>query len=193
MAADNVKLGEFNLDGIPPAPRGVPQIEVTFNIDVNGILNVSAKDKGTGKSQHITIQSSRLTEAEIERMKRDAEVNEGTDRQRKEAAEIRNEADSLAYNAEKTLRDLGDKVEATEKARVEQEIADLREVSAKDDAARTRQAIDTLTKSLHALSQKLYASQEQPAGSGAAPGPDETAGSSGAGETVDAEFSDKEA
>ena len=101
MAADNVKLGEFNLDGIPPAPRGVPQIEVTFNIDVNGILNVSAKDKGTGKSQHITIQSSRLTEAEIERMKRDAEVNEGTDRQRKEAAEIRNEADSLAYNAEK--------------------------------------------------------------------------------------------
>ncbi len=192
MAADNVKLGEFNLDGIPPAPRGVPQIEVTFNIDVNGILNVSAKDKGTGKSQHITIQSSRLTEEEIERMKREAEMNEGADRQRKEAAEARNEADSLAYNAEKTLKDLGDKVEAPERARVEQEIADLREAASKDDLARTRQAIETLTKSLHALSQKLYAAQDQSGGE--APhqeGPKESP--SGEGETVDAEFSDKEA
>ena len=192
MAADNVKLGEFNLDGIPPAPRGVPQIEVTFNIDVNGILNVSAKDKGTGKSQHITIQSSRLTEEEIERMKREAEMNEGADRQRKEAAEARNEADSLAYNAEKTLKDLGDKVEAPERARVEQEIADLREAASKDDLARTRQAIETLTKSLHALSQKLYAAQDQSGGEAPHPeGPKESP--SGEGETVDAEFSDKEA
>jgi len=192
MAADNVKLGEFNLDGIPPAPRGVPQIEVTFNIDVNGILNVSAKDKGTGKSQHITIQSSRLTEEEIERMKREAEMNEGADRQRKEAAEARNEADSLAYNAEKTLKDLGDKVEAPERARVEQEIADLREAATKDDLARTRQAMETLTKSLHALSQKLYAAQDQSGGEAPHPeGPKE--GPSGEGETVDAEFSDKEA
>ena len=192
MAADNVKLGEFNLDGIPPAPRGVPQIEVTFNIDVNGILNVSAKDKGTGKSQHITIQSSRLTEEEIERMKREAEMNEGADRQRKEAAEARNEADSLAYNAEKTLKDLGDKVEAPERARVEQEIADLREAASKDDLARTRQAIETLTKSLHALSQKLYAAQDQSGGEAPNPeGPKESP--SGEGETVDAEFSDKEA
>jgi molecular chaperone DnaK len=117
MAADNVSLGRFFLDGIPPAPRGVPQIEVTFNIDVNGILNVTAKDKATGKSQHITIQSSRLSEEEIERMKNEAESNEDADRKKKELAEARNEADSTVYNTEKLLRDLGDKVTPERKAK----------------------------------------------------------------------------
>ncbi|HPU78280.1 MAG TPA: molecular chaperone DnaK, partial [Thermosynergistes sp.] len=129
MAADNVTLGRFVLDGIPPAPRGVPQIEVTFNIDVNGILNVTAKDKATGRSQHVTIHSSRLSEAEIERMRKEAEANEEADRRKKELADARNEADSLIYNTEKLLRDLGDKVTASEKAQVEQEIESLRNVA----------------------------------------------------------------
>lgn len=114
MAADNVSLGRFFLDGIPPAPRGVPQIEVTFNIDVNGILNVTAKDLATGKAQQITIQSSRLSEEEIERMRREAEANEEADK-RKRAGRCQNEADSAVYNAEKLLRDLGDKVTQDEK------------------------------------------------------------------------------
>jgi len=100
MAADNVKLGSFTLDGIPPAPRGIPQIEVTFNIDVNGILNVSAKDKGTGKEQKVTIQSSRLSDDEIEKMKKQAEEHEKDDLQRRDAAEVKNESDGVVYQAE---------------------------------------------------------------------------------------------
>ena len=118
MAADNVTLGKFNLDGIPPAPRGIPQIEVTFDIDANGIVNVTAKDKGTGKAQHITIQSSRLTEADIDKMRRDAESHEDEDKRKKELIEARNEADSFVYNAEKSLKDLGYKVTESEKAAV---------------------------------------------------------------------------
>ena len=192
MAKDNVSLGKFFLDGIPTAPRGVPQIEVTFNIDVNGILNVTAKDRGTSKSQHITIQSSNLSDQDIEKMKHDAEANEEEDRKKKEAAELKNEADSLTYQAEKTLKDLDDKVTAEEKGRVESEIAALRSASEGSDPEVTKKAVETLTKSLHELSQRLYAAQQD---QGEAP----SSGTSGSGEasgtseeTVDAEFADKD-
>ena len=109
MAADNVLLGTFSLDGIAPAPRGIPQIEVTFNIDVNGILNVSAKDKGTGKEQKITIQSSSLSKDQIEKMKAEAEAHEAEDTKKKELIEAKNMADSIIYQSEKTLKDLGDR------------------------------------------------------------------------------------
>ncbi len=192
MAKDNVSLGKFFLDGIPSAPRGVPQIEVTFNIDVNGILNVNAKDKGTSKSQHITIQSSNLSEQEIEKMKHDAEAHEEEDRKKKEAAELKNEADSLSYQAEKTLKDLGDKVTAEEKSRVESEIAALRSASEGEDPEVTKKAVETLTASLHELSQRLYAAQQEQPGEAPseAPGTDSSGGTSE--ETVDAEFADKD-
>ncbi len=121
MAADNMTLGRFQLTGIPPAPRGVPQIEVTFDIDVNGIVNVSAKDLGTGKEQQITITgNSGLSEEDIQRMVKEAEAHAEEDREEKEAAEARNEADNLIYSVEKTLKDLGDKVTAEQKRKVEE-------------------------------------------------------------------------
>lgn len=126
MAADNVLLGTFSLDGIAPAPRGIPQIEVTFNIDVNGILNVSAKDKGTGKEQKITIQSSSLTKDQIEKMKAEAEAHEAEDTKKKELIEAKNMADSIIYQSEKTLKDLGDKVTPEEKGAVNAKIDELK-------------------------------------------------------------------
>ena len=183
MAADNVTLGKFFLDGIPPAPRGMPQIEVTFDIDVNGILNVSARDKGTSREQHVTIQSSRLTEAEIERMRRTAEENLESDRKRKELADARNEGDSLIYSTEKTLSDLGDKATDAEKTRVREEIDHLRGKLAGEDPGEIRQACEILTKSLHEMSARLYdqaAGQQEAQQGSSGPGTD--------GDTVDAEF-----
>ena len=192
MAADNVTLGRFVLDGIPPAPRGVPQIEVTFNIDVNGILNVTAKDKATGRSQHVTIHSSRLSEAEIERMRKEAEANEEADRRRKELADARNEADSLIYNTEKLLKDLGDKVTASEKAQVEQEIESLRNVAKGEDAQAIKSSCEKLTSRLHELSSRLYAqAQAQQAEGGAADSAQAPGGAPHEGPTVDAEFRDQ--
>jgi molecular chaperone DnaK len=192
MAADNVTLGRFVLDGIPPAPRGVPQIEVTFNIDVNGILNVTAKDKATGRSQHVTIHSSRLSEAEIERMRKEAEANEEADRRRKELADARNEADSLIYNTEKLLKDLGDKVTASEKAQVEQEIESLRNVAKGEDVQAIKSSCEKLTSRLHELSSRLYAqAQAQQAGGGAADSAQAPGGAPNEGPTVDAEFRDQ--
>jgi len=161
MANDNVELGRFILDGIPPAPRGVPQIEVTFEVDANGIVNVTAKDKGTGKAQHITIQSSRLSEAEIERLRREAEQHEEEDRRKKELAEARNEAESFVYNTEKTLKDLGDKLTPEERTPIEEKIRQLRELTAKEDAAAIRGGIEELTKALHGISQKIYSQGQQ--------------------------------
>lgn len=183
MAGDNVTLGKFFLDGIPPAPRGIPQIEVTFDIDVNGILNVSAKDKGTSREQHVTIQSSRLREEEIEKMRREAEENQESDRKKKELIDARNEADSLIYNTEKMLTDLGEKVSEDEKARIQREIGDVRSLLDKEGAEDIRKASETLTKSLHEMSSRLY----QQAG---AQGTEDPGTPSGApdGETVDAEF-----
>ncbi|HOK19164.1 MAG TPA: molecular chaperone DnaK [Thermosynergistes sp.] len=191
MAADNVTLGRFVLDGIPPAPRGVPQIEVTFNIDVNGILNVTAKDKATGRSQHVTIHSSRLSEAEIERMRKEAEANEEADRRKKELADARNEADSLIYNTEKLLRDLGDKVTASEKAQVEQEIESLRNVAKGEDAQALKSSCEKLTSRLHELSSRLYAQAQAQQAEGAADSAQAPGGASHEGPTVDAEFRDQ--
>ena len=145
LARDNRSLGRFILDGIPPAPRGVPQIEVTFDIDANGIVNVHARDKGTGREQRITIQaSSGLSKDEIDRMVKDAESHADDDRRRREEVEVRNETDNAAYTAEKTLRDLGDKVPGDLKTDVENKIADVRAALATDDVQRMRDARDAL-------------------------------------------------
>lgn len=190
MAADNVSLGRFFLDGIPPAPRGVPQIEVTFNIDVNGILNVTAKDLATGKAQHITIQSSRLSEAEIERMRREAEANEEADRRRRELADARNEADSAVYNAEKLLRDLGDKVTQEERTKVQSKIDAVKAALGKEDVLAIKSACEDLTKDLNELAVRLYSQATQgQAGAGVA-GQSASQDSSG-GPTVDAQYKDQ--
>ncbi|NLZ38983.1 MAG: molecular chaperone DnaK, partial [Firmicutes bacterium] len=180
MAADNKTLGRFTLDGIPPAPRGVPQIEVTFEIDRNGIVSVSAKDLGTQKEQKITITNSiGLSDEEIDRMVKEAEKYAEEDKKRKELVDARNEADNLAYSTEKMLKDLGDKVEASKRTEIENEIKRLREVAAQDDVASIRSAIESLTKYLHELSTQMYQQQQQA-------GPENTA--AGDANTVDADY-----
>ncbi|WP_322823093.1 molecular chaperone DnaK [Chloroflexus sp.] len=169
MAADNITLGRFRLEGIPPAPRGVPQIEVTFDIDANGILNVSARDKATGKEQRITITAStNLSKEEVERMIRDAQAHAAEDKARRELVELKNQADSLAYQAEKSLKELGDKVDSIERSRIEGLIKDLREAIAQEDRSRIQQLSNDLQQAMFKVSQAAY-------GDGAAPG----AGSSG--------------
>ena len=191
MAADNVKLGQFVLDGIPPAPRGIPQVEVTFNIDVNGILNVSAKDKGTGKAQKITIQSSNLSKEDIERMKNDAEANADEDAKRREAAEVRNEADAAVFAAEKLMNDLGDKMSAEEKGKVNAKLDDLKRAVEANDGAKMKSAKEELEKTIQEFSTRLYqAAGEGSAGASSGAGSAGGAGSSD-GDTVDAEFSDR--
>ncbi len=190
MAADNVSLGRFFLDGIPPAPRGVPQIEVTFNIDVNGILNVTAKDLATGKAQHITIQSSRLSEAEIERMRREAEANEEVDRRRRELADARNEADSAVYSAEKLLRDLGDKVTQEERTKVQSKIDAVKAALGKEDVLAIKSACEDLTKDLNELAVRLY-SQVTQGQAGAGVAGQSTSQDSSGGPTVDAQYKDQ--
>ncbi len=158
MAADNKTIGRFELSSIPPAPRGVPQIEVTFDLDANGILHVSAKDLGTGKEQSIKITaSSGLTDAEIERMTRDAEVHKEEDRKRKELVETRNQADAMVHASEKSLKDLGDKVDAETKASVEKEIENVKKVMTGDDIDAIKSAIDALTAASHKLAELMYA------------------------------------
>lgn len=189
MAADNVKLGQFVLDGIPPAPRGVPQVEVTFNIDVNGILNVSAKDKGTGKTQKIVIQSSNLSKEDIERMKNDAESHEEDDKKKREAVEARNEADSLIFTAEKVMNDLGDKMNPEEKGKVNTKIDALRKEMDTGDVNSINSAKEDLNKTLQDFSSRLYQSEEgQPGAEQPTSGP---SGSSSSNDTVDAEFTDQ--
>jgi molecular chaperone DnaK len=157
MAADNKLLGTFSLDGIPPAPRGMPQIEVSFDIDANGILKVSAKDKATGRQQDITITaSSGLSESEIDKMVREAEQHAAEDRTRKETAELHNEADTLAYSAEKTLKDLGDKVPANLRTEVEQKVSAVREALSSSDMARLRQRKDELQQVLQQVGAAAY-------------------------------------
>jgi len=184
MAADNRTLGKFHLDGIPPAPRGVPQVEVTFDIDANGILNVKAKDKGTNKEQKITITSSSgLSKDEIEKMKKEADAHSSEDKKRKELVEIKNQADALAYTAEKTIKDAGDKVEAADKEKVEKAIAEVRKVLDSGDAEKIKAALDTLQKEIYAVSEKIYKA-------GGGPTPEQ--GQSESGPTVDAEAEVKE-
>ncbi len=189
MAADNKSLGKFNLDGIPPAPRGIPQIEVTFDIDANGILKVTAQDKATGRSQHITITaSSGLTESEVERMRKDAEAHAEEDRRRKESIEVRNNADNVAYSAEKLLKDLGEKVPADLKASVEGKINTVRETLKSDDTEAIRKAADDLSQTLQQVGAAAYqqAGPETGApGQGPASGP---TGGPGDEDVVDGEF-----
>ncbi len=176
MARDNMLLGQFRLEGIPPAPRGVPQIEVTFDIDANGILNVSAKDLATGKEQKITIQAStNLTEADIQRMIREAEQHAEEDRRRRELAEARNQADTVIYSVEKALKELGDKVSAADRTRIEDLIKDLRAAMETDDIQRIRNLTEQLQQASHALSQQLYQQQQTTAG-GTTTGPTGTPG-----------------
>ena len=178
MAADNNSLGMFNLEGIPPAPRGVPQVEVTFDIDANGILNVSAQDKATGKEQQIAITATtNLSKEEVERLVQDAKRHGAEDRRRKELIEARNTADALIYQMEKTLRDLGDKVSTSDRGRIEQSIEDLKRAKEGDDTARIRQLIEQLQQASYAVGQQMYAQQQAaggsqagPAGFGAGPG-----------------------
>ncbi|MGQ9532811.1 MAG: molecular chaperone DnaK [Desulfotomaculales bacterium] len=184
MAADNKSLGRFLLTGIPPAPRGVPQIEVKFDIDVNGIVHVSAKDLGTGREQSITITgSTRLKEEEIQRMVREAERYAEEDRKRKEEAEVRNQADSMLYQAERTLKEFRDRADRATVERLEKAMADLREALGGKDVERIRQRMEDLTKPLYELTTAMYQQRAQ-AGSGGSPGQN--------GKTVDADFDVKD-
>ena len=191
MASDNKSLGNFQLSGIPAAPRGVPQIEVVFDIDANGILNVTAKDKGTGKEQTITISgASTLDDNEVERMVKDAEANAAADKERREHIDLKNQADSLAYQAEKQLSDMGDKVPAADKEKAEGQIKSLRDAIAAEDFDTIKTLTGELQQTLYSISTNLY---QQAGGDaeGAAPGPDAASDSSGGGDDViDAEFSE---
>lgn len=174
MAADNKSLGKFTLDGIPPAPRGVPQIEVTFDINANGILEVTAKDKATGRSQNITITaSSGLSEEEVEEMRRQAEAHAEEDQRRRDLIEARNTADNAIYSAEKTLRDLGDKVPEDVKANVETAIARVQSVHDHDDPAEINREVEALMQALQAVGQAAY-SQPQDQQPEQNPGSDQT-------------------
>jgi molecular chaperone DnaK len=194
FANDNKSLGTFRLDGIPPAPRGVPQIEVTFDIDANGILNVTAKDKGTGKEQSISITgASTLDKNDVERMVREAEQNASSDKERRERIERKNQADSLAYQAEKQLQELGDKVPAADKTKVEGLIKDLREAVAKEDDEQIKKLTPELQQALFAVGSNIYqqaggaAPSDAPQDSGA-----DSSSSSGSGgdDVIDADFTE---
>ncbi|HET89134.1 MAG TPA: molecular chaperone DnaK [Chloroflexi bacterium] len=199
MAADNNSLGMFNLEGIPPAPRGVPQVEVTFDIDANGILNVSARDKATGKEQQITITAStNLSKDDVEELVRDAKRHEAQDRRRKELVEARNSADMIIYQMEKTLRDLGDKVSSSDRGRIESLIEDLKQAKEGEDAARIKQLIEQLQQASYAIGQQMYQQQQaaggpQPGGEagfgpGAGPMPGGNGQGAGAEEVIEGEF-----
>ena len=181
MAGDNKSLGKFILDGIPPAPRGVPQIEVTFDIDANGIINVSASDKATGRAQKITITaSSGLSDAEVEKMVKDAEAHAAEDARRKEAAEIRNQADSAVFSAEKVLRDFAERLPEDAKKQTQEKIDATKKALEGDDNDKIKAAADALTQHIQTLGGSMY---EQPPADGAAPGAD-GAGAKKAGEDV---------
>jgi len=166
MAGDNMTLGRFRLEGIPSAPRGIPQVEVTFDIDANGILNVTAKDKATGKEQKVTITAStNLNQGEIDGMIKQARENEAEDRKRRELIEARNMADSLAYQTEKTLGELGDKIPENERQDIQAKIASLHEAIKGEDAEQIKQLSDDVQNAFHALSQQLYAQQQTAGGS----------------------------
>jgi molecular chaperone DnaK len=193
LSRDNKNLGTFHLDGIPPAPRGVPQIEVTFDIDANGILHVSAKDLGTGKEQKISITgSSGLDSKEVERMQKEAELHAEEDRKAKEAIEVRNNADSLAYQCEKQLKELGDKVESDKKAEIETKIAAVREALKGDNVDSIKAAYTDLQNKFQEVSEALYKNASAgaaAAGAGAeGPGPKAGGDRKPEGDVVDAEF-----
>ncbi|MFN8385155.1 MAG: molecular chaperone DnaK [Anaerolineales bacterium] len=178
MAGDNMSLGRFRLDGIPPAPRGIPQVEVTFDIDANGILNVAAKDKATGKEQKVTITAStNLNKSDIDRMVNEARSHEADDRKRRELIDAKNTADNLVYQTEKALRELGDKVPSAERGEIETKINDLKSAAQGDDINSIKQASEKVEQTFHALSQQLYAQgQPQPEAAGGPATPPPTDG-----------------
>jgi len=171
MAGDNMSLGRFRLDGIPPAPRGIPQVEVTFDIDANGILNVTARDKATGREQKVTVTAStNLSKDEINRKVEEAKRYESEDKKRRELIDARNTADNLIYQTEKALRDLGEKVSSGERGKIESKINDLKAASQTDDLGRIKKASDELQNMFYALSQQLYSQGQQAAPGGAQSG-----------------------
>jgi molecular chaperone DnaK len=193
MARDNRTLGKFHLVGIPPAPRGMPQIEVTFDIDANSILNVSARDKATGKQQNITITaSSTLTKDEIDRMVKEAESNAAEDTKRKADIEARNQADSLVYSTERTLSEHGAKLAEADRKAVEDALGEAKESLKGEDVERIRRAQENLTKASHKLAEIMYREAQQTSPGQGATGaePQQRPGGPKEGEVVDAEFED---
>jgi molecular chaperone DnaK len=187
MSADNKTLGNFNLSGIPPAPRGVPQIEVTFDIDANGILNVKAKDKATNKEQSITVTSSSgLSKDEIAKMQKDAELHAEEDKKKREAADTKNEADSVVNSTDKLLKESGDKMSADDKKQLEEKLSTLKQVKDGEDIAATKSALEALS----AIAQKIGAAMyQQQSAAGAESG---TAEEPKAGEPTEGEVVDEE-
>jgi molecular chaperone DnaK len=189
MAPDNRTLGRFHLDGIPAAPRGVPQIEVTFDIDANGILHVNARDRGTGKEQKITITASTgLEKTDIDQMVKEAESHAAEDRKRKAAIEARNHLDSLVYNTEKTLKDNREKIPADTASKVEAAIAEAKEALKSDDEATLKAAAEKLVREAHALAEHMYRQTAPPPGGEAAG--EAGKGKGAEGDVVDAEYED---
>jgi molecular chaperone DnaK len=192
MAADNMSLGRFRLDGIPPAPRGVPQVEVTFDIDANGILHVTARDKATGKEQKITVTAStNLNKQDIDRMVQESRQHEAEDKKRRELIDARNSADSFVYQTEKALRDLGEKVPASDRTNIESKLSDLKTVAQTEDIDRIKKATEEVQNAFYALSQMLYGQpgqegqpQPNPAGPSAPPPPSDN------GDVIDGEVRD---
>jgi molecular chaperone DnaK len=200
MAAQNRTLGKFHLTGIPPAPRGVPQIEVTFDIDANGILNVTAKDNATGKDQKITITSSSgLSKEEVERMAKDADQHAAEDKTQRETIDAKNQLDSMVYQIEKMLKEQGDKISGSDRGEVENAIADAKKALESNDKAQMDRARETLTQASHKLAEQMYkATQAPPPGAGAAPGSEAGPAPGGNGQAkkdegvIDAEYVDVE-
>jgi molecular chaperone DnaK len=194
MASDNKSLGTFRLDGIPPSPRGVPQIEVTFDIDANGILSVTAKDKGSGKEQSISITgASTLSDNEVEKMVKDAESNAATDKEKREKIDLKNQAETLVYQSEKQLGELGDKVGAEDKAKVESSSAKLKEAIAKEDFDTMKSELETLQQALYAAGAAVYQQAAGAEAGGAAPGGNGAgadAASPASDDVIDAEFTE---
>jgi molecular chaperone DnaK len=193
MAADNKILGQFDLVGLPPAPRGTPQIEVTFDIDANGIVSVSAKDKATGKEQQIRIQASGgLNDVDIEKMVKDAEAHAEEDKKRRELVEAKNHAEALVHSTEKTLSEAGEKIAAGDRQSVEAAIAELKSATGSDDAAAIKAKTDALSQAAMRLGEAMYKAQAAgPGGDGqAGPGAGPGAGGGAAGDdkVVDADF-----
>jgi molecular chaperone DnaK len=202
MAAQNRTLGKFHLTGIPPAPRGVPQVEVTFDIDANGILNVTAKDNATGKDQKITITSSSgLSKEEVEQMAKDAEAHSAEDKARREEIDAKNQLDTMVYNVEKMLKEQGEKISGSDRGDVENAIADAKKALEGGDKSAMDKARETLTKASHKLAEQMYKAAQSQAAPGAGPtagdgaGPDP--GANGGGQkkdegVIDAEYEDVE-
>jgi molecular chaperone DnaK len=203
MAAQNRTLGKFHLTGIPTAPRGVPQIEVTFDIDANGILNVTAKDTATGKDQKITITSSSgLSKEEVERMAKEADAHAAEDKAQRDAIDAKNQLDSMVYNVEKMMRESGDKISGADRGDVENAIADAKKALESNDKAQMDKARETLTKASHKLAEEMYKAAQAKTTAGGPGGPGAPADGAGAGANgggqkkdegvIDAEYVDVE-